>query len=168
MNTQPRLSRRANSATYYFRAKIPADLAKHYAPKREITFSLRTRDKAEAIRKVRLESARLEAEFTTMRQRYRLDSEIAVKFSDTPSRPLARMTDEQIQRICGLWTRSVLMTDDANREAGEIDDSFDDWEQITTNSCRRHVATCSAETSTKCWTMSLNDTMRRSASLSHR
>jgi len=47
MNYQTRLAKRGG--TYYFRAKIPADLIAHYG-KKEIKVSLKTTDKREAVR----------------------------------------------------------------------------------------------------------------------
>jgi hypothetical protein len=43
----PRLARRGR--VYWFRAKVPVDLRAHYAPKKEITYSLRVTDPKEAL-----------------------------------------------------------------------------------------------------------------------
>ncbi len=51
MPGHPRLYRRG--ATYYHRAAVPKDIMDSY-PKREETFSLKTKDHAEAIRRVRV------------------------------------------------------------------------------------------------------------------
>jgi integrase len=50
--------------TYYLRREIPADLKANYAPAKEIWRSLRTKNKAEAIRRLHEEMARLNDEFT--------------------------------------------------------------------------------------------------------
>ena len=50
--------------TYYLRREIPADLKASYAPAKEIWRSLRTKNKAEAVRRLHEEMARLNDEFT--------------------------------------------------------------------------------------------------------
>lgn len=64
MYTQTRFSKRGS--TYYFRAMIPQELQNHFG-KREIVYSLRTKDRKEASRLVRIASAKLDAEFDTVR-----------------------------------------------------------------------------------------------------
>jgi hypothetical protein len=59
MKHRPRLLSR--NGTYYFRAKIPTDLLPHYAPKREIKFSLKTTDKKKAWQLAQAASLRLDA-----------------------------------------------------------------------------------------------------------
>lgn len=64
MKTQTNLVKRGSK--YYFRTRVPADLATHYG-KQEISFSLRTSDKREALERVRLERLKLDQEFTQKR-----------------------------------------------------------------------------------------------------
>lgn len=54
-------------ATYYFRRKIPLDLVAAHGGKREATFSLKTKNRAEAERAARKASVRLDEEWTRMR-----------------------------------------------------------------------------------------------------
>ena len=56
-------------STYYFRCKIPEDLLAHHAPRIEIKFSLKTTDRREAERRVRLESVKLDQEFAALRRK---------------------------------------------------------------------------------------------------
>uniref|UniRef100_UPI003B5253B0 DUF6538 domain-containing protein n=1 Tax=Roseovarius indicus TaxID=540747 RepID=UPI003B5253B0 len=60
-----RLYRRG--ATYYHRAAIPKDIADTY-PKAEETFSLKTKDRAEALRRVRVEAVRVDERFEAHRR----------------------------------------------------------------------------------------------------
>lgn len=87
---------------YYFRAKVPVDLSQHYAPKREITFSLRTRDPREALERVRLESVKLDQEFAAAR-RLR-DAELQTLLSDT-----------EIERIIAIFMHEELDQDENQR-----------------------------------------------------
>jgi len=54
-------------AIYYFRAAVPRDLCKHYG-KREVCYSLRTKERAQAERLVRKASVTLDEEFIQLRQ----------------------------------------------------------------------------------------------------
>lgn len=65
MPGHPRLYRRG--ATYYHRAAVPKDIADSY-PKREETFSLKTKDHAEAIRRVRVAAVEVDRRFAEHRQ----------------------------------------------------------------------------------------------------
>lgn len=56
MPNHPRLLRRG--ASFYHRAAVPADIKATY-PKTEETFSLRTKDFREAVRRARVEAARV-------------------------------------------------------------------------------------------------------------
>ena len=69
-----RLYRRG--AVYYHRAAIPKDIADTY-PKTEETFSLKTKDHAEALRRVRIEAVRVDEKFEAHRRR--LEAEIGEK-----------------------------------------------------------------------------------------
>ena len=61
-------------STYYLRREIPADLKSVYAPTKEILRSLRTKNKAEALRWHRREMAHLDDEFTRRRTELRAQS----------------------------------------------------------------------------------------------
>ncbi|WP_375342427.1 DUF6538 domain-containing protein [Yoonia maricola] len=66
MSGHTRLYRRG--AVYYHRAVVPQDIVATYG-KREETFSLRTRDHAEALRRVRIEAVRVDRKFDEHRLR---------------------------------------------------------------------------------------------------
>lgn len=53
---------------YYFRIKIPVDLAWHYSSKKEIKSSLKTQDRQEAVRRMRAALAKAESDFEYARQ----------------------------------------------------------------------------------------------------
>ncbi|WP_347556509.1 site-specific integrase [Robbsia sp. KACC 23696] len=50
-------------STYYFRRRIPRDIATYYGGKLEVSFSLRTTSRIEAVRLARLAGVRLDGEF---------------------------------------------------------------------------------------------------------
>ena len=78
-----RLYRRG--ATYYHRAVVPKDIIATYG-KREETFSLGTKDHAEAARKVRLAAVEVDRRFDEHRRR--------LKHAEEPA--LAELTPQQI------------------------------------------------------------------------
>ena len=63
------LQRHPQSGVYYLRRRIPSDVLTCYPGKKEITFSLRTKDYRTAIERHRNEEARLTAEWNDKRQR---------------------------------------------------------------------------------------------------
>ena len=65
-----RLARRG--AVYYHRAAIPQDIKATY-PKTEETFSLRTKDHTEALRRVRLAAVEVDARFDAHRRSIALE-----------------------------------------------------------------------------------------------
>ncbi|MFP4477558.1 MAG: DUF6538 domain-containing protein [Desulfatibacillaceae bacterium] len=65
MAGHPRLYRRG--ATYYHRAAIPKDIRDTY-PKSEETFSLKTKNYHEAVRRVRAEAVKVDRRFEQHRQ----------------------------------------------------------------------------------------------------
>ncbi|BBP03572.1 hypothetical protein TPL01_11110 [Sulfuriferula plumbiphila] len=71
MPKQTYLHKRAKSAVYYFhyfRCRIPNDLLSCYEDKRDIIFSLKTRDHHEAMRRVPIEAGKLQTEFEALRR----------------------------------------------------------------------------------------------------
>lgn len=97
---------------YAYRRKIPLDLLDVYQGSREIRHSLRTRDKAEAVRLARLRSVELDDEFARQRRRH------TRRRPQAPATTPMELTEENIRRVCLLWTRAVLETDDLNRSSG--------------------------------------------------
>lgn len=101
MRHRPRLHCR--NGVYYFRAKIPADLLPFYEPKREIKFSLNTKDKQRAWQLAQIESQRLDAEFE---QRRRPSAE-----QQSDLQLVTRIDDAFIQSVCATYLKDVLDTD---------------------------------------------------------
>lgn len=100
MYRHPRLHQRGG--TFYFRAKVPLDLL-HAYPGLEIKFSLRTKDRKQALQLVQLESLRVEREFEKLR------SEQLVAHA-----PLTLVTSIDQEFITGITTSFL-------RDALEVD-----------------------------------------------
>lgn len=100
MPKYPRLSRRG--ATYQFRAKVPPDLLPDYAPRKEITFSLRTKDPKEALVKVRIASVKLDQEFATLRAK-------------KSAAPRTEISDIEVERLATIFYHDSLSQDDQSR-----------------------------------------------------
>src|SRR5215470_10533645 len=62
-------------STYHFRRRIPADLIDAHNGKREITYSLQTKDRAQAAEAARRASVRLDEEWARMRRARPKDAE---------------------------------------------------------------------------------------------
>lgn len=104
-----RLTRRGT--VYWFRAKVPTDLRDQYGRKREITFSLRTKDPREALEKVRIESVKLDQEFKELRRR-------------RTAEPVATLSDAEIERLAAIYRHQILEEDEEARIEGLDDRSF--------------------------------------------
>jgi len=111
MYTQTRLSKRGS--TYYFRAMIPKELQAHYG-KREIVYSLRTKDRQEASRLVRQASAKLDSEFEAIQ-----------KPVDLPTQRLTVLDEETVRDICDLWKHECLDGDVWYRSQGLSDTEYE-------------------------------------------
>jgi len=94
---------------YWYRRLIPADLISAYDGSREIRQSLNTKNPKVAERLARLKSVELDHQFDRKRSQLAAGLAPGFEFVDT------ELTDEQIRRLCLLWQRSVLETDDQNR-----------------------------------------------------
>lgn len=105
----PRLTRRG--AVYWFRAKVPVDLRDDYAPKREITYSLRTKNPREALEKVRIESVKLDQEFNRLR---RLKA----------AQPQDSLSEAEIERLAAIYLNRLLTEDDELRLEGAADEDL--------------------------------------------
>ena len=86
------------NGTYYFRRHIPKDLLSFY-PSQQIIFSLKTKERRETDRLVRIESVKLDQEFQHQR-------------STLPDKSMEGIPDEDIERICKLWITNVLEEDE--------------------------------------------------------
>ena len=103
-----RLTRRGRM--YWFRAKVPVDLLDHYAPKKEITFSLKTSAPKEALEKVRIESVKVDQEFRNARRQR--DAE-----------PQSSLTDAEIERLSTIYLHQLLEEDEEVRIFGRSDEA---------------------------------------------
>jgi len=111
MYTQTRLSKRGS--TYYFRAMIPKSLQSHYG-KKEIVYSLRTKNRQEASRLVRQASVKLDAEFDAARASV-----------DRQQQQLTVLDDKTVRGICDLWKHQCLDGDVWYRSQGLTDDEYE-------------------------------------------
>jgi hypothetical protein len=102
----PRLMRRG--AVYWFRAKVPVELLAAYSPKKEITFSLRTKDHKEALVRVRIESVKLDQEFAALRA----NEAAALRTS---------ISEAEIERLAALHYHIMLDEDEETRVFGSGD-----------------------------------------------
>jgi len=116
MSGHPRLYRRG--ATFYHRAAVPVDITDTY-PKTEETFSLRTKDYREAVRRVRVEAARVDRLFEAHRKELERAAEPA----------LEELTDAQIKHIGEIYYAFLLEEDEEIRLDGFEDRSFEDYAQ---------------------------------------
>ncbi|MFP1632922.1 DUF6538 domain-containing protein [Zhengella sp. ZM62] len=116
MPNHPRLFRRG--ATFYHRAAIPADIKETY-PKTEEVSSLRTKDFREAVRRVRIEAARVDRLFD-MHRRSLLE----------PAKPsIAELSESQLEHIRQVYYAHLLDEDEDLRLDGFEDRPFDAYEQ---------------------------------------
>lgn len=110
MPGHPRLYRRGS--TFYHRASIPADIKDTY-PKSEETFTLGTKDYREAVIRVRVEAAKVDARFEAHRR-----MKAAQRIT-----PVDELSPEQIKRLKDAYYRHLLEEDEEVRLDGfeEID-----------------------------------------------
>jgi hypothetical protein len=100
MPKNPRLRRRG--AVYYFRAKVPPELVAVFDGKREITYSLKTSDPAEANRLVKHHSIKFDQ-----------DCEAKRRQGEQPVAPKA--TESDIAVIVQAWESELLASDEQRR-----------------------------------------------------
>ncbi len=114
MAGHPRLYRRG--AVYYHLAAVPQDIVETYG-KREETFSLRTREYSEALRRVRVEAVRVDNLFDERR----------IKQAREQQDKLKELTADQIAAIKAFYYQHLLEEDEEVRLEGfEPDASFED------------------------------------------
>ena len=102
-----RLARRG--AVYYHRAAVPQDIRDSY-PKAEETFSLKTRDRAEALRLVRLAAVEVDRRFDEHRQR----------ISRERAEILEDLTPAQLAMAKAAYHRHLLEEDEDIRPDGFV------------------------------------------------
>ena len=121
-----RLYRRG--ATYYHRAAVPKDIVKTYGRVEE-TFSLRTKDRAEALIRVKIEAVRVDKLFAAHRaeletqRRSETDLERQQRVEAAP--PLGELTASQIARAKSAYLNHLLDEDEEARLEG-----FEDPEDL--------------------------------------
>lgn len=113
MHGQSRLQKRG--AVYYFRAMIPKDLHVLYGRK-EIVYSLKTKDAREARRLARQASVTLDAEFEARRGQR------------PPERPrtLSVLDEATIRGLCDTWRHECLSGDVWSRAQGLSDAEYEE------------------------------------------
>lgn len=134
MPGHPRLYRRGS--TYYHRAAVPKDIADSYG-KVEETFSLRTKNRAEALVRVRIEAARIDRLFEEHRRAQSRQQE------KDAEEPLEELTLIQIARAKQAYLHHLLDEDEEARLEGfeDPDDpdepityeprpTFEEWQQV--------------------------------------
>lgn len=147
MSGHTRLYRRG--ATYYHRAAIPVDLQGKYPkyPKTEETFSLRTKDYNEALKRVRIAAVEVDRKFDAHRrliqQQERLQSQPALK----------ELSKEDIRKVGETYYAFLLQEDEDSRfehgfyKGGELE--VDDGRVLTNDdgpapTFQEHVETTEA------------------------
>ncbi|TVM18685.1 integrase [Oceanidesulfovibrio indonesiensis] len=105
MPGHPRLFRRG--AVYYHRAAIPVDIKDTY-PKTEETFSLKTKDYREALRKVRVAAVKVDQRFEEHRRR----------LAQQAKPPVKELSGAEIKRIGEIYYAYRLEEDDEARLQG--------------------------------------------------
>jgi len=131
-----RLYRRG--AVYYHRAVVPADIVETYG-KREELISLKTKDHAEALRKVRIKAVEVDNRFEEHRRALRARDAAPV---------VDVLSPEQIQAIKAIYHAHLLEEDEAVRMDGFREDhevqpavstpTFEDW-KATADELDEHV-----------------------------
>lgn len=111
------------SGTYYFRAKIPADLQPLMDGQKEVKVSLHTKDKTLAKKKCNEMSLDFDKEIEKRRQQFqRLEQ---------PLRQVSHLTDQDIENISNFWINFCLKLDDQFRlKSGLTLDMLRDLRQI--------------------------------------
>ncbi|PIB25692.1 hypothetical protein BFP76_00745 [Amylibacter kogurei] len=105
MTGHTRLYRR--NATYYHRATVPKDIAKTYGKKEE-TFSLRTKDSAEALRLVRIKAVEVDERFDAHRR----------ALSRNTIQDFEELSEEQINHLGQVYAATRLARDEDYRIEG--------------------------------------------------
>jgi hypothetical protein len=100
-----RLHRRGS--TYYHRAVVPKDIADTY-PKREETFSLGTKDHAEALRLVKIKAVEVDERFEAHRR----------EMAQLRAPMLSELTREQIKSVSDVYYAHLLDEDEDKRLEG--------------------------------------------------
>lgn len=130
------------NATYYHRAAIPIDI-NNTCPKSEGTFSLNTKDRAEAVRLVRIAAADVDRKFEEHRRKLSAQNQPPLSFSkaaprvgitqSSASRYISNLEDELGVQLLQRSTRKLNLL-----EAGQI--YYDRSRQIIADIDEAHLA----------------------------
>lgn len=112
------LTRDKNSGVYYLRRRIPSDILICYPGKKELTWSLKTKDFKTAVERHRREEARLTTEWDARRKKL-LDAN--AKQHAHPTHKINVLTPDVVDAICGTFEVSSLASDELLRENGQYD-----------------------------------------------
>ncbi|WP_426175981.1 DUF6538 domain-containing protein [Massilia sp. TWR1-2-2] len=124
-STSEHLFSRGKTGNFYIRRRIPTAILSAYPTgKAEIVRSLRTSDKGEATKRLRLEQVRIDAEFAAHSVSLKERNE-ALKLSHVKS-----LTDEQICGLAQYWAHRVLLRDAEVRQNGMDEDEFDEHGEV--------------------------------------
>jgi integrase len=135
--SHPRLYRRAG--TYYHRAAVPVDIRDTY-PKREETFSLKTSDYHEALRRVRKAATEVDQKFEAHR-----------RWLSAQAKPLDALTANQIESLAARYYASLLEEDEETRSLGYYAEGYGkagplEWEQRDFDADAETVEALAADT----------------------
>ncbi len=104
-------------AVYYIRVRVPSDLLDYYAPKKEITYSLKTKDPREAKRKGNLERVKIDQQFAEARRNEQATT--AAQGQTTTAATSAEnsllLSPLEIERLSLLYLHHALADDEASR-----------------------------------------------------
>lgn len=114
------------NSTYYLNIRVPEDLVSHYE-RTHFKASLRTKDRREAVSKVREELARLEQEFAGIRERVKQSS---VMDDLRARRRITSLDDETIGAIAATLLEENLEADDFLRSAGAVGDVAEENQRL--------------------------------------
>jgi hypothetical protein len=114
------------NSTYYVNIRVPEDLVSHYQ-RTHFKASLRTKDRREAVSKVREELARLEQEFAGIRERVKQSS---VMDDLRARRRITSLDDETIGAIAATLLEENLEADDFLRSAGAVGDVAEENQRL--------------------------------------
>ncbi len=107
------LVRDKKSGVYYLRRRIPSDLLSEYPGKKEVVFSLRTKDYRTAVEQQRREDAKLSIEWDKKRKRLEL---IASRWKLRAVQRIEVLTPEVIDTICTHFEAASLTVDEKRRK----------------------------------------------------
>lgn len=114
------------NSTYYVNVRVPEDLVSHYG-RTHLKASLRTKDRREAVSKVKEELARLEQEFAGLRKR---TMQLSVLDELRVRRRITSLDDETIGAIAATFLEQNLEADDHMRSLGVVGDTEEDNQEL--------------------------------------